>query len=222
MVGRADMLFANRTLSAMIVVSLMVSAFAGLLLAVGVPQVKAASGNLVVTGTYTIEDIVQPVDGNVYVSAGGNLIIRNATLSVISNSDPAQRHTITVNSSGTLTLDHGTITTYLDQIDPWPFLTLNVNGGTVVASGASVLQFPGSMTLSGSASVTLSDTTVTGLPSGLVSDFVVGMGGSIILDQADDGPAISLTDLAWLRLYDSSILKLPEYDSNQQFKPTGS
>jgi ribosomal protein L40E len=211
MVGRADMLFANRTLSAMIVVSLMVSAFAGLLLAVGVPQVKAASGNLVVTGTYTIEDIVQPVDGNVYVSAGGNLIIRNATLSVISNSDPAQRHTITVNSSGTLTLDHGTITTYLDQIDPWPFLTLNVNGGTVVASGASVLQFPGSMTLSGSASVTLSDTTVTGLPSGLVSDFVVGMGGSIILDQADDGPAISLTDLAWLRLYDSSILKLPEY-----------
>jgi ribosomal protein L40E len=211
MVGKADMLLANRTLSALIVVCLLVSGLVGLFFAVGITPVKAASGNLVVTGTYTIENIVQPVDGNVYVNAGGNLIVRNATLSILSNGDPAERHSITVNSSGILTLDHGTITTYLDQIDPWPFLTINVNGGTVIASGASLLQFPGSIALTGGASVTLTDSTITGLPSSLVSDFVVGAGGSLTLDQADDGPAISLADLSWLRLYDSSILKLPEY-----------
>jgi ribosomal protein L40E len=211
MVGKADMLLANRTLSALIVVCLLVSGLVGLFFAVGLTPVKAASGNLVVTGTYTIENIVQPVDGNVYVNAGGNLIVRNATLSILSNGNPAERHSITINSSGTLTLDHGTITTYLDQIDPWPFLTINVNGGTIVASGASLLQFPGSIVLTGAASVTLTDSTITGLPSSLVSDFVVGAGGSLTLDQADDGPTISLADLSWMRLYDSSILKLPEY-----------
>jgi ribosomal protein L40E len=192
----------------------LVSGFAGLLFVVDSPRVKAA-GDLVVTGTYTIENIEQLVDGNVYVQTGGNLIIRNATLSIISNGNVAERHSVNVNSGGTLTMDHGTITTYLDQIDPWPFLTLNVNGGTLLASGASVFKFPGSIVLTAGASVTLDDSTVTALSASLVSEFVVGAGGSLVADDADDSAAISVTD-STIRLYDSTIEYMPEYPTSSR------
>jgi subtilase family serine protease/ribosomal protein L40E len=192
----------------MIVVSLLASSFAGFLFLVNAPSAKASAGDLVVTGTYTIENMVQPIDGNVYVNAGGNLIIRNATMSIISN--VGAPHTVNVNSGGTLTLDHGTITAYLDQIDPWPFLTLNVNAGTLTASGASVLEFPGSITLTAGAQVTLRDTTIDALPSDLVNQFVVGSGGAVSADSANDGPAITVTDSTF-NIFDSTITDLPEY-----------
>ncbi|HJX04593.1 MAG TPA: hypothetical protein VJ489_02115, partial [Thermoplasmata archaeon] len=204
MEGKADMLLANRTLSALIVVCMLFSGFAGFLFLADAPPAKAQSGDLIVSGTYTIQDIVQPVDGNVVINSGGNLIIRDATLSVISNQNPSsERHTITVNAGGTLTLDHGTITTYQDQLDPWPFLSLIVNGGTVSASASSMLRFPGSITLTANAQVTLDDTIVTALDSYLIP---TGMD----FDQVDDGPSITMTD-STLKLFDSSILMLPEY-----------
>ena len=213
MIGKADMLLANRTLSALIVVCMLFSGFAGLLYLANPSPAKAQSGDLTVSGTYIIQDIVQPIDGNVLILNGGNLIIRNATMSVISNLNPAERHSITVNSGGTLTLEHGTITTYLDQIEPWPFLTLNVAGGTLTASANSMLQFPGSIALTANAQVTLRDTTVTALPTELVGQYVAS--GLITTDQADDGPAITLTG-STLKLFDSSIEELPEYPTYAQ------
>lgn len=211
MKGKASMLPANRTLSALVVVCLLASGFAGFMVLVSPPLAKGqAIGDLIVDGTYTIEGILQPVDGNVIVNSGGHLIIRDATLSVISNYDPAQRHSVTVNAGGTLTLEHGTLTTYLDQIDPWPFLTLNVVGGTVEASGDSVLQFPGDIILSSNAQVTLNDTEIKALPSELIDAYVVGTSGLITADEADDGPSIDVTD-STVNLFDSSITDLPEF-----------
>ena len=67
-------------------VSFVLSAFAGLYI-VAAPPPSAAQvpiGDLIVTsGTYTIENIEQPVDGDVEVS-GGELIVRNGALMVIS------------------------------------------------------------------------------------------------------------------------------------------
>jgi len=60
------MLLAKRSLSALVVVCLVVSAFAGFLfLTDSAPTEAQAIGDLIVVGgTYTIENIVQPIDGN--------------------------------------------------------------------------------------------------------------------------------------------------------------
>ncbi len=216
MKGKADMLVANRTLSALIVLCLVFSAFAGFMFLTKPASIKAAAiGDLtVVNGVYTIENTVQPVDGNVTVGAGGELVIKDATLSIVSNSDPTLMHHMTVEAGGKVTLNHGTITTYLDQIDPWPFLTLTVTtGGQLLATGSSVLMFPGSFDVTAGGVVSLYDTIVESLPSALVSEFVVGTGGLITLDSADDGPSM-LVDDSNLTLLDSSIMNLPEYPTD--------
>ncbi len=213
MQGKADMLVAKRTLSALIVVCVVMSAFAGLMfLAQPLPTRAQALGDLTISsGTYTIENIDQPIDGNVNVSGTGQLIVRDGSLSIISNYDPGQRHAINVRGGGTLTLEHGTITTYLDQIDPWPFLTLTIDtGGHLVATEGSLLMFPGNININSGATVSLTDTTVTKLPSSEVSKYVVGTGGLITLDSADDGPAISVSS-STLQLFDSTLDALPEY-----------
>jgi subtilase family serine protease/ribosomal protein L40E len=179
-------------------------------------NVQAASlGDLTISsGTYIIQNIEQPIDGNVTVTGTGNLTIRDATMSVISNYAPTQRRTITVSGAGaTLYFDHGTITSYLDQINPWPKLNLIVqNNAHLIASGQSVLMFPGNITLSTGAHVILRDTQIVKLPDAEVSRYVVGTSGLVSFDSANDGPAISLTD-STLEMYDSSIANLPEYST---------
>ncbi len=128
----------------MIVVSFVLSAFAGLYIVTS-PAPSAAQipiGDLTITsGTYTIENIEQPVDGDVEVT-GGELIVRNGALMIISTM--AEPRHVTVSGDGKLILEHGVLTSYLNQIDPWPFLTLTImDGGTVVATDSSVLSFPG-------------------------------------------------------------------------------
>jgi ribosomal protein L40E len=214
MKGKADKLVANRTLSALAVVCLVISAFAGLLFMTDMTPTRAAEGDLIIqSGTYIIENTDQPIDGNVEVRAGGTLIVRDATLSIISNNASGLRHAITVFAGGELILDHGAITPYLDQINPWPFLNINVQGdGELVATNNSLLMFPGNITLTAGASgafVSLTDTAIMALPDEMVTQFVIGSGG-ISFDSADDGPAITLTD-STLELYDSSISDLPEY-----------
>jgi len=219
MKGKADKLVANRTLSALAVVCLVISAFAGLLFMANMTPTRAAAGDLIVqNGSYVIENIEQPIDGNVEVRAGGTLIVRDATLSIISNNASGLRHAITVFAGGKLILDHGAITPYLDQINPWPFLNINVQGdGELVATNNSLLMFPGNITLTAGASgafVSLTDTEITALSGELVTQYVIGSSG-ITFDSADDGPAITLTD-STLELYDSSIFDLPEYASDHR------
>src|SRR4030042_1736374 len=128
MIGKADKLLATRTLSALVVICVVLSALAGFMFLGGPTSTKAAAGDLIVTGTYIIEGTDQPIDGDVIVQSGGHLIIRDASIGIISNNDPILMHSVTVQAGGTLTLDHGVITTYVDQIDPWPFLALVVDG----------------------------------------------------------------------------------------------
>lgn len=210
MKGKADKLLADRSLSALVVVCLFASSFAGILFLSGPAPTEAATGDLIVTGTYVIEDIEQAIDGNVEIRSGGELIVRNGALSIISNYDPALRHTITVLAGGKLTLETGLVTTYLDQINPWPFLTIFVNGGEIEASGYSEFMFPGSIVLTNGAKMTLRDTTIHALPGELVTTYVVNSDGLISQDSANDGPAISLSD-STIEMYDSTIDDLPEY-----------
>lgn len=212
MQGKADMLVAKRTLSALIVVSVVVSAFAGLLF-LGQPETVPARtlaiGDLILTsGVYTIENIDQPIDGDVDVT-NAQLVVRDGSLSIISNS--GHTHSIHIGTGGSLILEHGTVTTYLDQISPWPFLTLTIdNGGLLTATDGSLLMFPGAININLGAQVVLTDTTITSLPPSEVSKYVVGSAGLITLDSANDGPRISVSG-STLELFDSTIDALPEY-----------
>jgi hypothetical protein len=210
MVGRAGPFLAGRSLTALVVIAMVASGFAGMFI---VGKTATASGDLIVTGgaTYVIQGLEQSVDGNVVVS-GGTLKIIDGTLSIVSNYD--QRFSITVGAGGTLVLDHGVITTHLDQLNPWAKLDLIVeDGGVLTATNESVLQFPGAIALSNGAEVTLTDTLVTALPSALVNQYVVGSSGLITLDSVDDGPNMTVTDSV-LRLIDSSIDSMPEFASD--------
>ncbi len=208
---RAGPLLANRSLSALIVATFVLSAFAGLFV-MSNPAPTAAQtpiGDLNVTaGTYTIENVNQPVDGDVLVS-GGELIIRNAALLVISN-EGVQR-TVTVETDGTMILEHGTLTTYLDQIDPWPFLVVDIDGGTLIASERSLLSFPGSITVQNGGELILYDSTIEPLPAGDISLYLSGS-PTVAIDAADDGPEISVIDGS-IMMFDSEITSLPEYPS---------
>ncbi len=215
MKGKAGMLVANRTLSALIVLCVVLSGFAGFMfLAKTLPTKAANLGDLnIVNSIYVIQGIEQPIDGNITIGIGGELLIQDATLSMMSNNESLLKRSITVEAGGKLTLNHGTVTTYLDQIKPWPFLTLTVQtGAELVASGGSTLMFPGFLNITSGAEATLYDTLVTSLPPELVNQYVVDSGGDIPFDYADDGPAIRISD-ASLSLFDSSITKIPEYPS---------
>lgn len=194
----------------MVASAFVVSALAGLFIA---GDRTTASGDLIIPNgtTYVIQDLSQYVDGNVEVMSGGTLKVIDGTLSVISNFD--QRFTVTVDG-GTLMLDHGVLTTHLDQINPWAELELTViNGGTVVATNGSELRFPGGITLTDESKMVLRDSTITALDEGLVAQYVVGSSGLITLDSANDGPEMDLTD-STLQLYDSTIDSMPEYPAD--------
>ncbi len=120
--------------------------------------------------------------------------------------------TVTVSTGGTLTLEHGTLTSYLNQIDPWPFLTLLIDGGTVVASDASLLSFPGYITIQNGGELILRDSSVEPLPE---EDLALYISGSLFLteDSADDGPSITVSG-ASLSMFDSSISSLPEFPTD--------
>ena len=210
MIDRAGPFLARRSLTALIVSTFVVSAIAGMFI---VGERTSASGDLIVTGgTYVIQDLHQYVDGNVEVRSGGTLKIIDGTLSVISNFD--QRFTVTVDAGGTLILDHGVLTTHLDQINPWAELELNVmNGGVVIATNGSELKFPGGITLTNGAEMELRDSVITSLDPDVVSLYVVGSAGLITLDSANDGPEMDITDSTF-KLFDSVIDAMPEYPTD--------
>ena len=214
MKGKADKLVANRTLSALVVLCVMLSAFAGLMVLVKPTPSKAASlGDLNIVGTkYTIENIYQPVDGNVTIGAGGELFIKDATLAIVSSDETYHRHFITVSGGGKLTLEHSTITTYLDQLSCWPFLTLTVTGaGSVMtATAGSILMFPGDLIISTSALVSLHETTVMAHPDGAITQYYAST-ATATGDRANDGPSIALTGGAQLSIFDSSLESMPEF-----------
>ncbi|MEM2838716.1 MAG: CARDB domain-containing protein [Thermoplasmata archaeon] len=191
----------TRLLSVGLVAVMVLSSFAGLILVA--KSVSAVTGDMNVTGPFTIEDTVFTIDGTLTVGATGTLTIRNAELRFVS--DGSNPHSLIVNG-GKLILDGGTVTTYLDQVSSHPFLTMSIqNGANVRASNDSVLRFPGTLAITGATTkVNLSDTNITHLDLAMVDTYY-----SPILTDADYGPAITITD-ATVEMYDSRIDSLPE------------
>ena len=213
MIGKADKLLATRTLSALVVICVVMSAFAGFMILGDPARTEAAIGDLIIAETYTIEGDDRPVDGNIVVQDGGHLIIKDASVGIVSNNDPTLMHSITVQLGGTITLDHGVITTYVDQIDPWPFLDILIDGGSLIATNFSELVFPGNLIIQNSATVSLTDTWIHALPETTLNQYVVGSGGAVLLDVANDGPNMTVSS-STLMLFDSTIEDIPEYPSS--------
>jgi hypothetical protein len=186
----------------MSIVSLVVlSSFVGMFAAIA--PASAGAGDLTISGPFTIQDEVYLVDGNVLVTSTGTLTIRDAELRIMS--DLLNIHTLTIDG-GKLILDGGTITTFLDAVHSWPFLTVIFqNGAKVTATDDSALKFPGNIVSTGSTTkVILTDTNITKL------DSLDGLNPGIVSqDTCDNGPAITIADSTW-ELNDSQIWNLPE------------
>ena len=185
-----------------IAILMVFSSFAGFLGIVG--PAYAVAGDLTITTSFTIEDTIYYIDGDLLIQPTGTLTIRNAEMRFVS--DDAHQHSVNVNG-GNLILENGVITTYLDQVNTYPFLTMTVQaGGDLIASDDSIISFPGDLIITGATTkVNLSDTIITALDGGMLSQFYSG-----VIDEADDGPSISIDD-STVELYDSKILSMPEY-----------
>jgi len=85
-----------------------------------------------------------------------------------------------------------------------------VDGGTLIATNYSELYFPGTLVLQNGASVTLTDTSIHALPEDIINEFLIGSGGTISLDAADDGPNMTISS-SMLSMFDSSIQDIAEY-----------
>jgi hypothetical protein len=190
----------EKVLSASIVSLFVLSSLLGVITAM--PLVAADAGDLTINGPFTISDTYY-LDGNLTILSGGTLTINNAELRILS--DVMHKHSITVN--GKLIMNGGTITTYNDQVDSWPLLTMIVQSGGNVTMTDSTLAFPGSLTMTGSTSkFTMTDSNITKLASLAGIDVTLLTNG---IDDADNGPAMIIDDSTFI-MYDSSIWALPE------------
>jgi len=193
-------------MSASIVSLFVMGSFLGIIAAT--PSAAAAPGDLTINGPFTIgglpEKTIYYVDGNVKIQAAGTLTISNAELRI--TSDVSNQHWLNV-SGGKLIMIGGTITTYLNATHPWPLLTMVVeNGGSVTMTEDSILAFPGWLEVNGSSSkITMTDSNITCLPS--TDGFDSGVG--LLLDDVNDGPAITVTN-GTVEMFDSFIFDSPE------------
>ncbi len=135
---------------------------------VTVPSVHSALARTEAGGTLTVASgvswTIAPTQGNltyyqagsIVVEHGGSLTIRNTTLEFVQfvgdNGSLANRfaHVDQFVDDGSVVLINSTVTTFVQQIDPYPSLSLVVdNGSFQMTDGA--LAFPGAITVEGAA-----------------------------------------------------------------------
>ena len=105
------------------------------------------------------------------------------------------------------------LTSYLNQIDPWPFLTLTVmDGGTVIATDSSILSFPGFIYVQSGGELILHNSSIEQIPDEDLAQYIGGS-ADVTMDSADDGPTIMVND-ATLMMFESSITDMPEFPTD--------
>ncbi len=92
--------------------------------------------------------------GNITVQSGATLTIQNTTLvfvEFVGNSGSVAdqlAHIFHLSVAGTMVLSNSSITTFVNQLDPYPILTVTITGSLQMTDGA--LAFPGSISVNGS------------------------------------------------------------------------
>ncbi len=201
----------GKALSLMIVWLIAISGAFALLAALPAPAHAATcdQGGSLISGDWTIsttevcQGIEYTVDGSVTVTSGGSLTLVNGGLSFAKDA----KHTgysLTVNTGGTLILDHSIVTVQTTMIQPYLKLAFTVTGpgATFAMVNESTLKFPGWFNATG-ATITLTDSLITGFQPGEISSLGVYVGDN------DNSPLIAWSSTT-ASLYRSRIDRIYE------------
>lgn len=207
-------LLANKATTFVVVWTVVTSLVLGVL-AVLVQPVAAAdcekAGSVNISGDWTItsaqvcEGIVFKVDGNIVVGAGGSLTLINGGL--VFTEDTTHVYSLTVQSGGDLILDNSIISTETRQINAYLQLAMTVTGAgsTLTMQNGAMLKFPGTLTVSSSATMTLRSSSITGFASSEISVYVPVSD----VDANDDAPVMVFNG-ATVQVFDSRIERVYE------------
>ncbi|MCJ2555648.1 MAG: hypothetical protein LN415_00855, partial [Candidatus Thermoplasmatota archaeon] len=159
------------------------------------------NGDVTITGSEAWQDAIYRVDGNVTISAGATLTVKNG--GIVFLQDITHVHHLTIQApGGTLRLINSTVSTWLDQLSSYPKLNMHVYGNLVMETG-SQLKFPGTLNAYAGSSITMRDSVITGFSTQELSTYVGNT------DEFDDAPVMTFTS-STVELYDSRIEKIFE------------
>jgi ribosomal protein L40E len=219
---------ASKAASFLIVWSMMVSSFAGLIV-LGIPGVGKAvlpsqlsNGDMIIGTDYTISnwaitDRVEYMDGNLTIRSGGVVTITNGGLSFTQDTGPDgiagtsddHVYTLIVEDGGRLVLEKSVLTTHLDQLNDFPSLGVIVRNGSSMEVRNSTLKFPGHMVVDESTLI-MWNAVVTGQNSTDITDFCNQT--QFQSDAFDDSPVMLFVS-SNVFVYDSEIKGLYENSS---------
>lgn len=219
MLGKGSRVGPRQLLSLLVVLGLLLSGFVGLVLSIG-PSTRGAfpqDTSITINEPMWVNNTVWRQDGNITIGAGGILTVQNGGITMVSDDAGAgpHRHWITVSAGGQLILVNSVLTTEIDQVNGWPFLTLTVSGGTLAATD-STFKYPGQLRLDTGAIATLTRTTVTGFSTAEILPYYDDGNGVINTlneDQSNGAPRIYVLSGSVLTLVDSRLERLDEVDN---------
>ena len=179
---------ASRALVSLIIAGLL---FAPLAIFLTTPPAAAAivvvNGDWTVSGVDNVFDgITFHVDGDVTITTGALLEIRNGGLVFLQ--DSLHVYTLTIETGGSghgeLVLDNSLLSTEPNQLSDYLKLDIVVSGTLTLRNGA-MIKHPGTLTLSGSATMDVQNSVITGFAPEEISAF------NLDPDDNDDAPVLS-------------------------------
>jgi hypothetical protein len=154
---------ANRAVSVLIALGLLLTPFVGVMLMMGTSEGTGplpsdySNGDRVVGGDYTVDtwnvSSMYTMNGNLTIRAGGVVTVTGGGIAFAQNlgSDKLAKtsddrvYTLIIEDGGRLVLRNSTLTTNLNQLNSFPSLGVIVRNGGVLETYDSVLSFPGHM-----------------------------------------------------------------------------
>lgn len=205
MTSRSSLTF-RKSIVPVLILTLLLTALVGL---VSVRQSSATvvviSGDWTVTDTNVFEGIIFRVDGNVTVTSGAVLEIRNGGLTFLEDSNHIYWLDIQTDGEGhgSLILDNSVLTTEPNQLSDYLKLDIIVSG-TLILRNDSMIKHPGTLTTFSEAVVEITESRVTGFNTGEIADFTIDP------EDNNDAPIMTFGGSSTILFTDSDISRLFE------------
>ncbi|MFQ6012984.1 MAG: CARDB domain-containing protein [Thermoplasmata archaeon] len=168
--------------------------------------IVVVNGDWTVSGVNNVFDgITFKVDGNITVTSGALLEIRNGGLIFLEDSTHIYSLTIETGGGGDgeLILDNSILSTEPNQLSDYLKLDVIVAGALTLRNGA-ILKHPGTLTASGTATVDVRDSTITGFTNATIESF------NLDPDDNDDAPIMTFSGSSRVVIAGSTVSRLYE------------
>jgi subtilase family serine protease/ribosomal protein L40E len=211
---------ANRAVSVLIVLGLLLTPIVGVMLMMGTSEGTGplpsdySNGDRVIGGDYTVDTwnvtSMYTMNGNLTIRAGGVVTVTEGGIAFAQNlgSDKLAKtsddrvYTLIIEDGGKLVLRNSTLTTNLNQLNSFPSLGVIVRNGGVLETYDSVLSFPGHMVVDDS-TLNMWRSSITG--NSEVSDYC---NGTYFPAEIFEAAPVLMFMSSTVNLYDSSLPEL--------------